>query len=350
MKKKTVMLYPSLNSQGNKYMSNLYETIKNNYNVIGYTEASKYEKLFEPDIYHFNWIESISGKLNMFKTKLIITFLKLTNKKIIWTMHNNFPHESKDKKNTIKFMEFMAKKADRIHILCKETSNNKFISKYKEKIVCIPHGDYINNYQASNVNIYERYKIDKDKKIMLFVGQVRKYKNIELLIQAFKKSNIEENGFVLLICGNCNDDQYKEELKKFSSESIFFDFNFIKDEEMERYLASSQIIVAPYNKNSSLNSGTLWMALSYEKTMMLPLIGCVKDIKNYDDFLYTYDYDAENEEMHYNALLNCMMKLKKDIEKNTNILEEKGKKGYNYIVNNQTWKALKDKWINLYKF
>lgn len=351
MEKYKVIIYPTLEKTGNKYIDNLYETIKESYEVLGYVEAKKNKKRFKADIYHFNWIESVSGKkvrIQYMKRRFLIIVLRLLNKKIIWTVHNNLPHEIQNKKETIKFMKFMAKKADKIHILCEKTMDNKYLQDYKQKVVCIPHGDYIGNYPKTDINIYNRYNIPKNKKIMLFIGQVRKYKNIEILIKAFKDSDLANNEFILLICGKCNDEKYKKELEELLNENIFFDFNFIKDEEMEAYLRASQIIVAPYNKESSLNSGTLWMAMSYHKTMMLPLIGCVNDIKNYNEYLYVYDYD--NQDNHYDELLECMKKLNSDLKNNEKILVEKGNKAYKYIVNNQSWKNKKQNWINLYKF
>jgi len=345
---KKILIFPSASSEYNKYINNLYDTIYENYEIIGYDKALKKGKIFKSEIYHFNWYESTNSKKIIVIRKMFIRILKLLNKKIIWTVHNNFPHEIKNKKNTINFMKFMAKKADKIHVLCKETINNEYLKEYESKIIHIPHGDYIDNYIKSDIDIYERYNIDKTKKIMLFIGQVRKYKNIEILIKAFCNSNMQDNGFVLLICGSCYDKEYQEQLKSLSNENIFFDFNFIKDEEMESYLRNAQIVVAPYNKQSSLNSGTLWMAMSYYKTMMLPLIGCVKDIKNYDEFLYVYDY--ENEDKHYDGLLDCMKRLNADLKNNENILVEKGNKAYEYIVNSQSWKKQKQNWINLYKF
>lgn len=343
-----VIIHPSIENATNFYIKNLYKAIKQDYNVVGYNEIKGKIGKLKGDIYHFNWIESINQKKDYLKRKILIILLKLLNKKIIWTVHNNMPHEIKNQKQTIDFMKFMAKKADRVHVLCKETVNSEYLKKYREKIVYIPHGDYIGNYAKSRVDIHERYKIDKEKKIILFIGQVRKYKNIELLIKVFKNSYIENNNCVLLICGNCNDEEYKKELQEISTPNVFFDFKFIKDEEMESYLRNSEIIVAPYNKQSSLNSGTLWMAMSYKKTMMLPLIGCVKDVKNYNDFLYVYDYSSQDE--HYNNLLECMEKLKNDVEKNTNILENKGKDAYEYILKNQSWLKQANNWINLYKF
>jgi hypothetical protein len=73
----------------------------------------------------------------------------------------------------------------------------------------------------------------------------------------------------------------------------------------------------------------------------------VKDIKDYNKFLYIYDYNKED---HYERLLKCMLKLKNDLIKNNNELKAKGEKAYNYIMNKQSRKVQKENWINLYKF
>ena len=353
MKKKQIVIYPSKESKSNKYINNLNNTISEVYDTFGFDEVKGKKKFFGCDIYHFNWIENVGNSnfkntIKLLLRRIMICVLKLLNKKIIWTVHNNIPHNAKNQKQVLKYMKFMAKKSDRIHVLCSETIKNSFLNGYEQKIILIPHGDYINSYQKSDVDIYKRYNISTNKKIILFIGMIRKYKNIELLIDSFKNSHLEDNNFVLLICGECADETYREQIKTMANSNIYFDFNFIKDEEMEAYLRQAQIIIAPYNKISSLNSGTLWMAMSYKKTMVLPLIGCVKDIENYDDFLYVYDYNSEQE--HYNELLKCMKKMNKDIEENKDILKVKGEDAYSYIVNNQSWNIRKKEWINLYKF
>ena len=346
-----ILLYPTKTTGENRYLNNLYNTIKDSYEVTGFDEIKKKKDYFNYDIYHFNLIEWMGGgiikqKMTYLKKKVFIYVLKLLNKKIVRTVHNNTSHDKDKQEIGINFMKFMAKKSDKIHILCTQTLQNDFLRPYKDKIVIIPHGDYIGNYPYANIKIYNRYNIPTNKKIVLFVGQVRKYKNIELLINAFKESKLEENDFVLLICWKLYNQDYGEELKNLSNENIYFDFNFIKDSEMEAYLRQSQIIAAPYNKISSLNSGPLRMAMSYKKTMMLPLIWCVKDIKNYEDFLYIYDY---NKEEHYEKLLECTLKLKSDYIKNENVLKVKGEMAYNAICN-QSRKTQKENRINLYKF
>ena len=131
--KKKVLIYPEKIGKENKYINNLYNTIKDSYFVVGYNEVKNSIRLFFSDIYHFNWIESEKGKftkLKYAKKSFFIAILKICRKKIIWTVHNNVPHEMLDSKETIKFMKFMAKKSDKIHILCNYTIENNILDKY----------------------------------------------------------------------------------------------------------------------------------------------------------------------------------------------------------------------------
>ncbi len=354
--KNKIMLYPCKQSKYNLYINNLYKTICNEYEVISYDEIKKgLREMLSADVYHLNWYENISNdnklkmQLTLFKRKIFIYILKFFKKKIVWTVHNNLPHELNEKVNIKKFIKFIAKKSDKIHIMCKETLNNDYIKKYKEKIVLIPHGDYINNYGHLGIDIKQKYKIERNKKIILFSGMIRKYKNIELLLEAFEKSELEKSNFVLLICGLCSDENYKVELTNMKhNENIKMNFNFIRNEEMADYLEQCEILVAPYDKTSSLNSGTLIMAMSYKKSFICPLIGAVKDIEKYDEILYTYDYD-KNED-HLEKLIETLKKVGQDVSMDNSVLKKKGKLAYEYIKNNQTWEIRKNDWINLYKF
>jgi glycosyltransferase involved in cell wall biosynthesis len=348
---KKIMMYPNSHSDSNFYINNLCNILKEEYEVCGMSESKDkgFKTLISGDVYHFNWYESIDSSslmktyINYIKRKFLINLLKIFRKKIVWTVHNNMPHNSKYVKLDYKMLKFMAKKADKIHILCEETSKLLYLKKYNKKIYHICHGDYIGNYPKCDINIYDRYNISKDKKIILFIGMISRYKNIDILIESFLKSSLYNGDFILLICGMCKDEQYKNELKSSKYDNIIFDFNFVKDEEMSAYLNTCTLLVAPYDKTSSLNSGTLWMAMSYKKTMILPLIGCLKDF-DYNKYLYVYDYN--NKQEHINNLINCLNKVNDE----KNIIIEKGKKCYNYMINKASWEKNKQKWIALYNF
>jgi glycosyltransferase involved in cell wall biosynthesis len=206
------------------------------------------------------------------------------------------------------------------------------LQKKKKKIVHIPHGDYFNNYPSNDFNIKEHYSIPQENNILLFIGQIRRYKNIELLMVAFENSKLSKENWTLLICGN-------GKLNAKTSKNTILDFNFIPNEKMNAYLEQSSLLVAPYNKKSVLNSGTLWLACSFAKPFILPVIGCVKDIPNKEEFLYIYDYENQNE--HLKNLTDTLNKV------NADALEAMGKKAYSFIQRN-SWENNKEKWLGVY--
>jgi glycosyltransferase involved in cell wall biosynthesis len=224
--------------------------------------------------------------------------------------------------------------------------NIDLIKKYKEKVVVVPHGDYFGNYLDNKIDIRKRYKIADNKRILLFVGMVRKYKNIEVLVNAFNKSKINKD-FVLLICGSCNDEEYKDSLRKMASKNVIFDFSFVNNDEMYSYLEVSDLMVAPYDKTSSLNSGTLWMAMSYKKTMILPAIGCTKDF-DASKYLYIYDYSSNNS--HVKELQKTFDKVYDEYIEDKEVFKKKGEAGYKFMKNERSWLKNKEKWLALFDF
>jgi glycosyltransferase involved in cell wall biosynthesis len=206
------------------------------------------------------------------------------------------------------------------------------LQKYEKKTISVPHGDYFNNYPLSNFNIKEYYSIPQENNILLFIGQIRLYKNIELLIDAFKNSKLSKGNWTLLICGD-------GKLNIQSSKNVILDFNFIPDEKMRAYLEQSSLLIAPYNKKSSLNSGALWLACSFAKPFILPDIGCVRDIPNRDEFLYVYDY--ANRKEHLKNLTETLNKI------NPEILKTMGVKAYNFMQQN-SWERNKERWLGIF--
>ncbi len=107
--KKKVIIYPARHSKHNLYIDNLYHTICDEYDVVGYDEVKKQgvKSILSADIYHLNWYENVK-KAKVFKKKIFIYVLKLLNKKIIWTVHNNVPHEENVRSKYIKIYEVLS--------------------------------------------------------------------------------------------------------------------------------------------------------------------------------------------------------------------------------------------------
>ncbi len=344
---KKILIYPEPKlSDGNFYLVHLAKVLENRFIVLNSTKGY----LINLICCHFillNWFESIGNNpILLLKRLLFLLIAVVLRKKIIWTIHNKIPHEGFSLFSRL-IVFLLLRISCKIHILCNETRGISYLSAFKKKCYLVPHGDYFGDFPLKNVNIYKRHQIGLNSKIILFSGAVRPYKNIELLISAFSESQVYKKGFSLLIRGTCNDNSFLQKIVHLikGKKNIFFDPTFIPVDEMNAYLNQAVCLVAPYRTESALNSGTLWMALSYKKTMIIPNIGSVLDIKSSENFLYTYSYVSDEE--HRLQLKNTFCRLANDVCYSKSILQKKGELGYEYMRQN-SWMKQKNKWYGLF--
>lgn len=345
-----ICIYPDL-GESNYYIKNIIGQLKDEAEFISFRDMIKKPWVFfSVDYFFLNWFENQKSKkiilvyLEFLLKRIFILISRVFRKKIIWTFHNKIPHDSNNAQIIKDFMVFLCKYSNKIIIHSKETY--KYINLKKDtinrKVVYIPHGNYIGNYKESNENLRDKYNVDDDDLVFMFLGQIKKYKNIELLINAFNKCNFNKEK--LIIVGNCKSIEYQNELRKLSNnDNIIFDFKFIDDDDMVKYLNTADVLVLPYDIESSLNSGTIIMAFSYKKTVISPKIGTLKDINK--DFYYTYKYSSSKE--HLYELINKMKDVSYDY-KNYNILCKKGEEAFEYVRKELDWGILhlKDKYLD----
>lgn len=266
-------------------------------------------------IVHFNWVENINGnskirKIISYLGKLIVfKTLKVFNKKIVWTMHNREPHSKDFESLQHKLMNKIIQISDMI-IIHSEISRNLLVENYKiddpTKIEYVPHPNYIGYYGFPKPTLKDAPSVN-DKLHLTFFGAIKPYKNIELLIDAFKPY---QNQAQLTIAGNPIDSLYKKQIEDYTNDinNIRLDLNFIPDNEILQYILNSDLLILPYDMASSLNSGTVILSFSYGRSVICPEIGTIKDIANKSCIL-TYDYSDEAEH-----LANLKDKIKEAIE------------------------------------
>ncbi|OMH21624.1 hypothetical protein AC231_14395 [Clostridium pasteurianum] len=287
-------------SKLNKYVEIIQDCLKlKNIEVYSIKSVLSNRKLFkEVSIYNFNWFENVDkSKIKMIPKIickiLFIKYLRIKKKKIIWTMHNKEPHNSKNNLLAQFMIKFMAVNSQKIVVLSNESkvTLKKFISEeeIEKKVKLIAHPNYLGSYKNSKVD-----DISNNNYLnLLFIGRVQPYKNIELLIDvsnSFYNKNVN-----FIIAGKPNTSEYGEMLKKsIKNKNIKTKFSFIEDEEMISLIKMSDAIILPYDIQSSLNSGTIMLAFSNKKTVISPLIGTLKDIKN-ENLYFTYEYSSQEE-------------------------------------------------------
>ena len=121
--------------------------------------------------------------------------------------------------------------------------------------------------------------LDPAYRYLLFFGFIRKYKGLDLLIDAFADKSHRDKRLKLIIAGEFYEDDapYREQVKKYNLENeiVFFD-RFINDNEVAAFFCSADLIVQPYR--SATQSGVTQIAYHFEKPMLVTDVGGLREI------------------------------------------------------------------------
>ena len=134
--------------------------------------------------------------------------------------------------------------------------------------------------------------IDKEALVVVAPGNIRSYKERDMVLKAFKSLEIKNK---VLICTNVHLEirhdfpgrnrlkqvvDVKEILKKSFKKKhqppeFLFSYTFIPQEELELRLAAADIVLIP--RINTLNSGNVFLGLSFNKKLVGPECGNIKE-------------------------------------------------------------------------
>ncbi len=112
--------------------------------------------------------------------------------------------------------------------------------------------------------------LPEQERIILFFGFIRKYKGLDLLLEAMTQLN----NIKLLIAGEFYGDekQYREQIEKLGiQDRLILRTDFIPDSEVKYYLGAADAVIQPYR--SATQSGVTPLAYHFEKPMVVTNVG-----------------------------------------------------------------------------
>ena len=119
--------------------------------------------------------------------------------------------------------------------------------------------------------------INQKEFIFLFFGFIRKYKGLDLLLEAFaklKRSQLQTINYKLLIAGEFYEDRktYDDLIKKLGiKDDLILKTEFIADSEVKYYLCAADAVVQPYR--NATQSGVTPLAYHFEVPMIVTNVG-----------------------------------------------------------------------------
>lgn len=239
----------------------------------------------------FNWL-SVGNEIKKQNPDIVIvrywiplmgpclgTILRIIKKnkhtRIICIADNIVPHEKRigDKP----FTRYFIKPVDAFITMSEKVLDDlrSFTSK---KALLVPHPLYDNfGEKISKAEARSQLKIKNEELIILFFGFIRKYKGLDILLDAMKllqNHKPQTTNIKLLIAGEFYEDRkiYDEQIDKLGiRENLILHTDFIPDNKVKNYLCAADVVIQPYR--NATQSGVTPLAYHFEVPMIVTNVG-----------------------------------------------------------------------------
>lgn len=194
--------------------------------------------------------------------------------KVIMIADNIIPHEPRffDKP----FTRYMLSGVDGVISMCGEVDSDLLRFKTGKPHVIQPHPLYSHfGEKLAREDAEKRLGLESGKKNILFFGLIRKYKGLDILLDAFAGLGDE---YQLIIAGEPygSFDDYQRQIDASGAADRIKVFpEYIKDSEVKTYFSAADVTVLPYR--SATQSGISSVSYHFELPMIVTDVGGLKE-------------------------------------------------------------------------
>jgi glycosyltransferase involved in cell wall biosynthesis len=247
------------------------------------------------DILQIHWLESPFWTRKSLILKFVLAsivsllILKMKGGKIVWTAHDPVPHEMQGNEVLAHgfygwlwrtYSAFVIHLTDGV-ILLSKTHGPDIVTRYPRLAArfstVIPHPHYRGVYPDDITREDARISLamTDGQPTLLFLGNVRPYKNAEGLIAAFRASTANAR---LIIAGEVENENYVKTLRALSGNDprIELKLDYIADDMLQLYLRAADVVVIPFRHVT--NSGSVMLALSFDCPVAIPRVPVFEEL------------------------------------------------------------------------
>jgi glycosyltransferase involved in cell wall biosynthesis len=248
------------------------ERLINSISPLNWIRVASRLKKENADLVVFDWWQPFFGPCHFVISSLI---KKKYDGRILFITENFISHESR-------FIDgFLTKlglsKADIFLALSEVVANELKKISHGRKIyrsILPPFDCYTSDEHYDKETSRKELNISPSAKVLLFFGYVRKYKGLDLLINALPQIIKDIPEVKLLIVGEFYDDvsSYNNLIEKLNlQDKILLINKFIPNEEVAKYYNTADVLILPYR--SATQSAVLNVAYSFRKPVIVTNVG-----------------------------------------------------------------------------
>ena len=248
-------------------------TLINSINPFSWIKTARFIKQQKPDFIVFRfWIPFMGPCLGS-----ISRLINNSKIKILAITDNVIPHEKRI--GDTAFTKYFIKPCDGFITMSKAVMEdlNKFTDKPFKKYLQHPlytsFGEKLNKQKARN-----QLGIPTDKHMVLFFGLIRKYKGLDLLLEAFYELKSKPE-IILVIAGEFYDDKqfYLDLINRLDiQKQVIIHGKFIANEDVKLYFSAADLVALPY-KNAT-QSGVTQVSFHFETPTLVTSVGGLSEI------------------------------------------------------------------------
>jgi beta-1,4-mannosyltransferase len=251
------------------------------------------------DIWHVHWPDALLNISNSAHAAFKIAgmfaasdIMRARGTKLIWTIHNLSSHEALHPRLESWFWRQFIHRVDGAISLSDSglaAATQRFPQLEQIPTTVIRHGHYRDkgSYQRESARV--RLALPEHATTALFFGAIRSYKNVDLLVRAFR--DVKSPDAILCVVGNPNSMKLAGEIQKEASldSRVHIKFRFVENHEVPLFLSAADLVVLPYR--DVLNSGSALMALSCNRPVLVPNLGSMSELQKdfSSNWVQTYD-------------------------------------------------------------
>ena len=245
------------------------------------------------DVLHLNWLDRFYARFGEPRdpdaacerfadfTENLIHARRL-GYRLIWTVHNLFPHERRYPHLDRLVNALLAREADHVIAHCRFAAD-RIEELYDPPcpVQVIPHGNYLAIFPdtVSREQARARLVIGGAQFVYLFFGNARGYKGVADLIAAFHQAAAPNSVLLLVLRENARSPGLIPELRSLAEDDeriLIHSSRYFPAEEFQYFLNAADVVVLPFT--AVLTSGSAIQALGFGKPLIVPRLGCLPEL------------------------------------------------------------------------
>lgn len=280
----------------NPYQDLLYQSVAHDTEIVPVVDPfdadalDRAAELGASFVYHLHWTSTILGpavdhtdaerRADRFVAEL--DRIRRHGGSIVWTVHNELPHECAHPDVEISMSARIAERCDAVHVMC-EHSRRHVVDVFgadPDRVFVVPIPSYAGLYPdpgLDSLGARAAIGLGGDDPVFLFLGTIRPYKGVDLLLDAWPDVRAAVPGARLVVAGRPDHPTVPElERRARAIPDVVTHFAEVPDDELVTWFRAADVVVLPYR--SGLNSSSVTLAYAMGRPVVAPAIGCIAEL------------------------------------------------------------------------